>query len=485
MVREELGAELGEQLVPLVNGGVAVHKIFGLMHDTCSTANLVAQLMAELRDEQVRLYHGEEAWNSLDPCVKVVHNFLCGNHSRNLLIDRFNTFHDEYLDQELGEAVRAARAATGGRVRLECSGVCFLRSICRLTHRGHAQYVKGDGDAFADFLGSKYPGMTNACLSRADYSNRQDWSLEAAYEIFPLLEPLLDYEVKSLLDDPNVLRDSILIQLETLHFEAYCHVCALMWRVIFKELRGLTNSKGLEIDPLTLNGLYEDLYDVGMKLQTDACLYVFDAPFRPWPHVFQGNCRSKNFYSRLEHNYVTDMVKLRAYRGRADEAKYEVMLRKVLGLFGKGIVASLEYTMKDYLRQTNGKLRSGVRAAWEVDKCKQMLCHNNGAERPFATLRQYKRIYTSMSIENLGKLSNSLVNGTHRPALKGLAAGIALTADPRLKTCVGTLCSVRRVKVRPLSYCYPRYNTVTLSPFLPLQTGWQDHSVHEGCYHSR
>jgi hypothetical protein len=132
-------------------------------------------------------------------------------------------------------------------VRLECSGVCFLRSICRLTHRGHAQYVKGDGDAFGDFLEFNYPGLNNNCLSRADYSNRQDWSLEAAYEIFPLLQPLLDYEVKSLLDDPNVLRDSILIQLETLHFEAYCHVCALLWRVIFMELRGLTNSKGLEM----------------------------------------------------------------------------------------------------------------------------------------------------------------------------------------------------------------------------------------------
>ncbi len=70
--------------------------------------------------------------------------------------------------------------------------VCFLRSICRLTHRGHAQYVKGDGDVFADFL-------ENNGLSRADYSNQDDWSLEAAYEIFPLLQPLLDYEVKSLL----------------------------------------------------------------------------------------------------------------------------------------------------------------------------------------------------------------------------------------------------------------------------------------------
>jgi hypothetical protein len=110
-------------------------------------------------------------------------------------------------------------------------------------------YVKGNGDAFGYFLEAHYPGLTNKCLSRAHYSNRQDWSLEAVYEIYPLLPALLDYEVKSLLDDPNVLRDSILIQLETLHFEAYCHVCALLWRVIFMDLRGLTNSKGLEFDP--------------------------------------------------------------------------------------------------------------------------------------------------------------------------------------------------------------------------------------------
>jgi hypothetical protein len=54
-----------------------------------------------------------------------------------------------------------------------------------------------------------------------------------------------------------------------------------MWRVIFKELRGLTNSKGLEIDPLTLNGMYEQLYDVGNLLQTNACLSVFDLSLLP------------------------------------------------------------------------------------------------------------------------------------------------------------------------------------------------------------
>lgn len=80
-------------------------------------------------------------------------------------------------------------------------------------------------------------------MDRAEHSKRQDWSLEAAYDIFPLLDPLLSYTVKTLLDKSNVLRDSVLMQAECLHFEAYLHVCTIMWRVVFKELRGLTNSK--------------------------------------------------------------------------------------------------------------------------------------------------------------------------------------------------------------------------------------------------
>jgi hypothetical protein len=106
--------------------------------------------------------------------------------------------------------------------RLEGSGVEFLRSLCKLTHVGHAQYYKGDGHAFQDYLEKHYPGhglpkpypnpqpnpdprlnqnptlnpnqdLTNTCVDRAEHSKRQDWSLEAAYDIFPLLDPLLNY----------------------------------------------------------------------------------------------------------------------------------------------------------------------------------------------------------------------------------------------------------------------------------------------------
>jgi len=113
MVRAELGSGICDELVPLVNGGAQLHKIFGLMHDTCSTANRVASLMAELRDTKARAFHGDAAWDAADPCQKIVHDFLCGNHSRNLLVDRANGFYDAYLEAELGEAMRSACVATG------------------------------------------------------------------------------------------------------------------------------------------------------------------------------------------------------------------------------------------------------------------------------------------------------------------------------------------------------------------------------------
>jgi hypothetical protein len=148
-------------------------------------------------------------------------------------------------------------------VRLECNGVHFLRTVCRLTHTGAQQYAKGDGDAFKDYLEKNYPHVSSRHVNRAETSKRQDWSLEASYDIYPLLEPLLAYTVRTLLDEANLLRDSLLVSLECLHFEAYVHVNAVLWRVVFKELRGLTNSKGLEISPTELNTLYEYLYDLG------------------------------------------------------------------------------------------------------------------------------------------------------------------------------------------------------------------------------
>jgi hypothetical protein len=235
-----------------------------------------------------------------------------------------------------------------------------------------------------------------------------------------------------------------------------------MWRVVFKELRGLTNSKGLEISPIELNTLYEYLYDLGTMLQTPECMTVFNETFRPWPHIYKPGLRSKDFYEKLDRNLAEDLDRLRTYETRVDCEVYGEILMQVFGIFGKGIIASLEFTMKNYLRQTDGKWSNEKRESWELQTVKGMLSHNNHAERPFAVLRSYAKMYPSLSLRNLAWLSHCLVNGTHRPArIFGSnkdkhgnnlhEAGIAITAHPSLKRAVNAVCSVKRKTVRSVT----------------------------------
>ncbi len=122
--------------------------------------------MLELRGRKSIAHYGDNVWSNADIQTKACFNFLCGNHTRNLPVVRFNKVrlsqhsyvitnpghlkpipllqaYDKWLYGELGEQMRLAKLASGGKARLDCSGVLFLRSLCRLTHVGHAQYYKG------------------------------------------------------------------------------------------------------------------------------------------------------------------------------------------------------------------------------------------------------------------------------------------------------------------------------------------------------
>ena len=205
---------------------------------------------------------------------------------------------------------------------------------------------------------------------------------------------------------------------------------------------------------MELNGLYENLYDLGTVLQSDTCFSILDGNFRPWPHVYKDNGRSEKFYKAVDRNLAHDLARLQLDRDREDLEKYTGIMKEVFRCFGFGIIESLEYTMKDYLRQTDGPLRNDVREPWEIKAVGKMLCHNNHAERPFAVVKEFWRIYPTLSLQNLSWLTHSISNGTHRCAevfghqnkntpFSTRLAGIALTADPRLKRAVNKLCSVR------------------------------------------
>ena len=199
-----------------------------------------------------------------------------------------------------------------------------------------------------------------------------------------------------------------------MQFEAYLHVSAMLWRAVYRELRALTNDKKMALNPLELNNLYEDLWAVGDLLASESCLDILEDDYRPWAKLRIDTDVGLKFYAIHDRNRTSELQMLRAYQNREDIAVYEPILRDVLKLFGEAIHESLMRTMGDYLEATNGHLRNSTKTEWETAVASRMVCTNNLAEGPFATVRAFMHIYPSLKLRTVAGLSAAMVNGTHR-----------------------------------------------------------------------
>ncbi len=255
-----------------------------------------------------------------------------------------------------------------------------------------------------------------------------------------------------------------------MQFEAYLHVSAILWRVVFRELRALTNDKKMALNPMELNNVYEDLWAVGDLLVSDGCFDMLENDYRPWAKLRSETEVGLKFYAIHDRNRTDELRMLRAYQNREDSDVYQPVLRDVLRLFGEAIHESLMRTMGDYLEATNGHLRNSTKTEWESEVASRMVCTNNHAEGPFATVRAFMHIYPSLKLRTVAGLSAAMVNGTHRsigkqeaippfliPILYYLSlpilivignrdnttAGLAFTAPLRLRNAITKVCSVR------------------------------------------
>jgi hypothetical protein len=253
-------------------------------------------------------------------------------------------------------------------------------------------------------------------------------------------------------------------------FEAYLHVNAILWRVVFRELRALTNDKRMALNPLELNNLYEDLWAVGDMLLTDDSLHLLQDEYRPWAKL---RCETEvglKFYATHDRNKTQHLHMLRAYQNREDIDVYLPVLLDILKLFGEAIHESLTRTMGAYLEATNGHLRNSTKTEWEKEVASRMVCTNNHAEGPFATVRAFMHIYPSLKLRTVAGLSAAMVNGTHRSTIgtsnhdpyynpncrpnhcpvlthigarENKTAGLAFTAPLRLRNAIAKVCGVR------------------------------------------
>ena len=171
---------------------------------------------------------------------------------------------------------------------------------------------------------------------------------------------------------------------------------------------------------------------------------------------------SQKFYEVHDRNKLAELNQLRMYENRPDIDTYKEVLFEVLVLFGEGIHESLTRTMGHYLEVTHGEKRNSNLTEWEAEVASKLICTNNPAERPFGLVKAFHDLYPTMTLLSLRGQSLAVLNGTHRPAdtagKKNRKAGLALTADPLLRTTITELCSVRRRKPGPIVSSLAAYN---------------------------
>ncbi len=81
-----------------------------------------------------------------------------------------------------------------------------------------------------------------------------------------------------------------------------------MWRVVYRELRAVTNDATLALNPIDINDIYDHVWDIGTLLTSEDCLTIFDEGFRPWPKVKHGTEESWDFYGIHEREKAADLA---------------------------------------------------------------------------------------------------------------------------------------------------------------------------------
>ncbi len=81
-----------------------------------------------------------------------------------------------------------------------------------------------------------------------------------------------------------------------------------MWRVVYRELRAVTNDATLALNPMQLNDIYDHLWDVGTLLTSEDSLTILEEGFRPSPKIKHGTEESWDFYDIHEPDKAADLA---------------------------------------------------------------------------------------------------------------------------------------------------------------------------------
>lgn len=454
-----------DMLVPLIDGGLAMARLRSVMHDTCNTANATAVKLIEKITELLKGSMSEAEWDKVPDKKKYVLDFLCANHTRGLPISNFNVMFKQRMNMLLGSFVEDAKMPV-----FKMGGEDVLYAIRKLFYGGWCEYYNSDGKALKKLIANDAPEYVHCSLGRHETGSRQDGVAEACPLIYVFLPYLRKHSVATLGLPGNILSDTVNVYLKLLPVESYIHTLAIIWIQLFDELRALTNSNDVNLNPIELNEIYDKLFDYAQLMQEEGddekLLDIFKKDFRLWEkfdklkdwyaaHDTKKQCPSDRNNDKKYHEEVFKAVSAIGGDYRDDWDRYKPQLISTLRLFWAGLVKSFKFTSSNYLSALDGKYSNKIMQPWQKELAVMLLAHNNNAESPFAVAKWFSKHFPSMNLNTIKSLTMAKKNNTfgrHKEATgknksNGRKAGAAITAAPEVRDAIMKLTTNKKSEV--------------------------------------
>ena len=455
------------EMIKEVNGGVDISKIKSIMNDTAATAiSTQVKLKAKVEEElQTRPW-----FNDLEESDKICLLMRCCHHLRNLLQTESDRWSTVRLKDILGEDA----AELDQSARVELSFKSYVYALLKLFKRsGRGQYDKNSSDHIRPFFQREEIVLqfVDLCMDSnlgRIIGSRQDCIFETAWKTFTLYKALPLYCAEMIAEgsaeDGGILRKSLLIRGSSGPFMAEHFFHAVVWDMVMDPLRTIMGKDEDGQDYLALGPLFDEIYELGEKLQVDPEYLIkqMKDDSSPSLFIFGDRWKTENVKAWLEHRgkrEAANVATQKKIKGTSIQASVRKMLieyyyedagwggdeddadkaltyiNKCFSDFGKALIISLERSCYPLLTKMKG-----IKCAKECNTCKRctmngMYCesnqtpamranaserttHNNYAESPFAMAKELIRFFTTMNLSTIAGMTLATQNKTFEEKLE-------------------------------------------------------------------
>ena len=249
--------------------------------DTCNTAQLTKEILADMVAEQKRREMGAEVWDALSEEERVhvtrTHKLDCWNHMRNIFLAPMSKAMAKQVATDLKQHLDAFTSWE----RMTTNFDQLLRACYKEFHHGN-RYYKGKGREFWVWLKQNYPAVFVMHLERAE-GGRQDLDYDAAVAMYIIRRYMVEFLHLHVFgaDHSNILEDFLYITLSAVEYIAMLRANAIIDLLISRPLRFLSGSayKLNNFSPLSLGtvgkkGALDITEEVMVRASTDGSILL-------------------------------------------------------------------------------------------------------------------------------------------------------------------------------------------------------------------